>query len=107
MNRFDPNHYSHLEDDAAMIQAAVDEAAKTGATVMIPRHNDRTGKDIWVLPRAVLLHTGSAIVLDNCMLMQADESIDNIFRNWCLITKCFVYGFFDAGCFIFWHIAFF
>ena len=30
MSKYDPNHYTHLADDAAMIQAAVDEAAKTG-----------------------------------------------------------------------------
>lgn len=81
MRKYDPNHYIHLADDAAMIQAAVDEAAKTGESVTIPRHNERTGQDIWILPRAILLHSGSSVVLENCTLMQADESVDNIFRN--------------------------
>lgn len=81
MNLFDPNSYTHLPDDAAMIQAAVDAARETGASVVIPRHNERTGKDLWDLPRAVLLYSGSSIVLDNCFLRQSDDSIDNIFRN--------------------------
>ena len=81
MNLFDPNAYAHLADDAAMIQAAVDAARESGGSVTIPRHNDRTGKNIWVLPRAVLLHSGSSIVLDNCHLQQADDSTDNLFRN--------------------------
>jgi len=81
MNLFDPNSYTHLSDDAAMIQAAVDAARETGASVTIPRRNLRTGKDLWDLPRAVLLYTGSSIVLDNCFLRQSDDSIDNIFKN--------------------------
>ena len=81
MNLFNPNNYTHLSDDAAMIQAAVDAARESGASVVIPRHNERTGKDFWDLPRAVLLYSGSSILLDNCFLRQADESVDNIFRN--------------------------
>lgn len=81
MSIYNPNTYKHLADDAAMIQAAVDAARETGASVVIPRHNERTGADLWDLPRAVLLHTGSSVVLDNCFLRQADDSVDNIFRN--------------------------
>ena len=81
MQKFDPNFYTHLEDDAAMIQAAVDAATQEGATVVIPSFNKRTGRHLWLLPRAVLLSTGASIVLDNCTLRQSDESIDNIFRN--------------------------
>ena len=81
MNRYNPNTYTHLQDDAAMIQAAVDAARESGASVTIPRRNERTGKDLWDLPRAVLLYSGSNIILDNCFLRQADESIDNIFKN--------------------------
>ena len=81
MNPFDPNSYTHLSDDAAMIQAAVDAARETGASVTVPRRNERTGKDFWDLPRAVLLYSGSTVVLDNCFLRQADESNDNIFKN--------------------------
>lgn len=81
MRLFDPNAYTHLSDDAAMIQAAVDAARATGATVTIPRRNARTGKDLWDLPRAVLLYSGSNIILENCFLRQSDDSVDNIFKN--------------------------
>ena len=52
-------------DGAAHLQhLAVDAAAAAGANVTIPRHNLRTGKDVWMLPRAILLHTGTSLVLD-------------------------------------------
>ena len=81
MNLFNPNAYTHLADDTAMIQAAVDAARENGASVTIPRRNERTGKDLWDLPRAVLLYSGSNIILDNCFLRQGDGSVDNIFKN--------------------------
>jgi len=81
MDRFNPNSYANLEDDSAMIQAAVDAAAETGETVTIPRHNERTGEDIWMITHAVRLHTGSVVCLDNCILRQADGMFENIFIN--------------------------
>ena len=51
-----PNRWANLADDAQMIQAAVDEAAKTGQTVVIPARNERTGEQKWVLERAVRDH---------------------------------------------------
>lgn len=77
----DPNHYLEAADDAEMIQSAVDFAARTGEAVTVPRHNLRTGKDIWILPRAVLLNSGTILRLDNCHLRQADGIFDNMFRN--------------------------
>ncbi|MBE6649789.1 MAG: hypothetical protein E7613_00610 [Ruminococcaceae bacterium] len=81
MNKFNPNFYLDAKDDAEMIQKAVDAAKECGEKVVIPRHNERTGKDIWMLPRAVKLYTGTTICLDNCHIRQADESFDNIFKN--------------------------
>ena len=43
----DPNFYKYLEDDSAMIQAAVDAAKESRAAVTIPRYNERTGKYVW------------------------------------------------------------
>ncbi len=81
MTRFDPNYYTSAKDDAQMIQSAVDAAAECGEKVIIPRHNERTDEDIWILPRAIKLYTGSTVCLDNCHLRQADGSFDNIFKN--------------------------
>lgn len=77
----DPNFYINLEDDSAMIQAAVDAAAKTGDTVTIPRRNERTGKDIWIISRAIRLHSGSVVCLDSCHMRQADGVYQNMFIN--------------------------
>ncbi|MEA4823831.1 MAG: glycosyl hydrolase family 28 protein [Clostridiaceae bacterium] len=81
MTRFDPNFYLDAASDAEMIQRAVDAAAETGEKVTIPRRNLRTGQDIWMIPQAVLLHSGSILVLDNCHLRQDDGVYDNLFRN--------------------------
>jgi len=81
MERFNPNFYLNAADDAEMIQLAVDAAAECGEKVTIPRKNLRTGENIWILPRAIKLYTGSTVCLDNCHLRQADESRDNIFKN--------------------------
>lgn len=80
-DKFNPNYYVNLEDDSAMIQAAVDAAAETGDAVTIPRHNARTGEDMWHICRAIQLHTGSVVYLDNCHLRQVDLIDCNIFRN--------------------------
>lgn len=81
MNMFCPNSYAYLQDDAAMVQAAVDAAVKTGAAVTIPRTNARTGRDLWEFKRSVRLHSGSTVMLDNCHIRHADESFDNLFKN--------------------------
>lgn len=78
---FSPNDYKHLESDSAMIQAAVDEAAKYGAKVEIPRYNERTGEFIWNLDKTIFLHTGSYVVLDNCHLRLCDGEFIHFFQN--------------------------
>jgi len=81
INKFNPNYYAGLTDDSAMIQAAVDAAKENGEKVTIPRLNERTGKCIWNIERAIKLYSGSVICLDNCTLRQADDIFDNIFVN--------------------------
>ncbi len=78
---FNPNFYAHLEDDSAMIQAAVDAAAKTGEAVTIPRYNERTGQRVWNITKAIQLYSDSVLYLDNCHLRQADGVNTCIFRN--------------------------
>ena len=80
-SKYDPNYYAGLSDDSAMIQAAVDAAAETGNEVTISRYNARTGKNIWTISRAIRLHTGSTVCLNNCHLQQADGVYQNIFIN--------------------------
>ena len=69
-------------DDSQTIQNAVDYAEQTGlGQVIIPRFNERTGKPLWDLPRAVLLPSDMTIILDGCHLRHADDTMDNLFRN--------------------------
>ena len=68
--------------DSESIQNAVDYAAREGrGRVVIPRMNERTGKAIWDIEKAVILSSDIEIVLDNCLLRQADGVADNVFRS--------------------------
>ena len=78
---YTPNEYKHLTSDAEMIQAAVDEAAKYGATVIIPRVNERRGECLWEIDTSIVLHSGSNIVLENCYMRLKDDTYTNFFVN--------------------------
>ncbi len=68
--------------DSDSIQNAVNLAAKTGiGRVLIPRFNERTGKPLWEIEKAVILSSDVEIILDNCKLRQADGACDNVFRS--------------------------
>lgn len=79
----DPNQAEIMGiTDSQSIQNAVDHAHRTGVNcVCIPRLNERTGKDVWEIDQAIILPSDMEIVLDNCVLRQADGSFDNVFRN--------------------------
>ena len=81
MPYIDPNDYYSLADDSLMLQAAVDAAVICGQCVRVPRYNKRTGKNEWVIQRAIKLHSGSTVVLDSCRLRLADGVFDSIFKN--------------------------
>lgn len=78
---YTPNEYKHLTSDAEMIQAAVDEAAKYGATVIIPRVNERREDCLWEIDHSIVLHSGSHIVLENCYMRLKDDTYTNFFVN--------------------------
>ncbi|MBQ2876149.1 MAG: hypothetical protein IJE25_03990 [Clostridia bacterium] len=80
-NVYSPNDYKELGSDSAMIQAAVDEAAKYGAAVVIPRYNERTGKCIWELDATIELYSGSFVTLENCHLRLMDNTYIHFFEN--------------------------
>lgn len=68
--------------DAEQIQNAITEAKKSGTNrVCIPRHNDRTGADIWSIDRTVFLPSDIEIVFDNAHLRLADGAFCNMFAN--------------------------
>ena len=62
------------ESDSRSINNAVAEAIKNGTRkVLIPRVNERTGKEQWNLDEAIILCSDIEIVLDNCYLRRARE----------------------------------
>lgn len=68
--------------DAEQIQNAIVEAKKSGTNrVRIPRHNDRTGADIWNIDRTVFLPDDIELLIDNAHLRLADGAFCNMFAN--------------------------
>lgn len=78
---YSPNDYLTLATDSQMIQAAVDEAAKYGAQVVIPRFNERTGECKWELEESIKLHNGSYVVIDNAYIRLKDDTYIHFFEN--------------------------
>ena len=75
------NDYKHLECDSDMIQAALDDAAKTGQAIVIPKINARTGKDVWDITKTILLNDESTVILQNCHLRLGDGCFCHAFAN--------------------------
>lgn len=75
------NDFLNCSCDSDMIQAALDAAAETGESVVIPKFNKRTGKPIWEISKTVFLHSESILILQNCHLRMADDAICNMFAN--------------------------
>lgn len=80
-NFTDPNDYKAKSDSAA-IQAAVDEAEKSGCRrVVIPRYNARSDSFIWIIDETILLPSHITVELDNAHLRMADGVFCQMFRN--------------------------
>ena len=68
--------------DAEQIQNAIAEAKSNGTNrVVISRHNDRTGADIWNIDRTVFLPDDIELLIDNAHLRLADGAFCNMFSN--------------------------
>ena len=68
--------------DSETIQNAIDYAEKTGlGRVTIPRHNERTGENIWIIEKTILLPSQMTVVIEDAHLRLADGVFENIFRN--------------------------
>ena len=81
-NYFDPNEFASLGSDSKMIQAAVDEAEKSGANrVVIPAYNERTGSFLWVIDKTILLPSHFTLEIDNAHLRMADGVFQQMISN--------------------------
>ncbi|MBE7042059.1 MAG: hypothetical protein E7399_01000 [Ruminococcaceae bacterium] len=66
--------------DHESIQNAIALAKETGANeITIPKRNERTGKELWVIEDAILLPDDMKITVDGAHLMQADGVFCNMF----------------------------
>lgn len=77
----DVNQFLSCECDSDMIQAALDLAKETGESVVVPKYNRRTGKDVWDITKTILLHDESILLLQNAHLRLGDGVFCNMFSN--------------------------
>ncbi len=77
----DVNDYKHLSCDSDMINAAVSDSVISGKAVVIPRFNERTGKDIWDITKTIVLYSRVTVILNNCHLRMADGAVCKMFTN--------------------------
>jgi len=76
------NCFTTASDDSAMIQSAIDAAKSNGAkSAVVPRFNERTGENVWVISRTILLPSDFTLILDDAHLRMADGVICQMFRN--------------------------
>lgn len=74
--------------DSATIQNAIN-ATREGEcrAVVIPRVNERTGEERWVIDKTLLLPNDITVYLEDCFLTLADGVYENIFRNETAFTE--------------------
>ena len=65
--------------DAERIRHAVDAAHAAGCAVRIPRVNERTGEERWIIDETVYLPSDTEILFDDAHLMLADGCFCNMF----------------------------
>ena len=81
MKYLSPNQtISHTDNESIML--AIQRAKETGVNrVVIPRHNQRTGKDLWVIEDTIFLPDDIEVLVDDAHLVLADGTYCNIFAN--------------------------
>ena len=70
--------------DSERINQAVALAAETGRPVVVPRLNrrsDGTMSKLWLLDSAMLVKSGTTLVLENCHIKLSDRCRDNFIRS--------------------------
>lgn len=68
--------------DAESICAAIALAKETQTNaVRIPRHNDRTDSELWVIDEAIAIPSDMEILIDDAHLMLAEDSYVNMFTT--------------------------
>ena len=87
MREFITPNMTVCDTDRASIQEAVALAIKEGSRrVVIPRYNERTREDKWVIDGYVRLPSDFEVVLDGCYMVMADEVVGGFFCSETLFT---------------------
>ncbi len=76
-----PNEFEG--SDIERINRAIEVAAETGRSVVVPRLNRAADgpREIWLLDSAILVRSGTVLELDNCHLKLSDRCRDNMIRS--------------------------
>lgn len=77
---FTPNMYKK-GSQTDRIQRAINDAMLTSGQVVIPQYDNVTGKDKWLIDKAILLPGNMDLVLNNCTIKLSDKCRDNFFRS--------------------------
>lgn len=70
--------------DIERINQAIAVGVETGQRVVIPKQNRAPGqspRDVWLLDAAILVQSGTTLVLENCHLKLSDQCRDNFIRS--------------------------
>jgi hypothetical protein len=77
-----PNDFAG--SDVARINQAIAVGVETGKRVVVPKQNrlaDGSTRDVWLLDSAILVRSGTTLVLENCHLKLSDQCRDNFIRS--------------------------
>ena len=70
------------KSDSESIMLAVKKAKEEGVnSVLIPKLNERTGENKWVIEETIYLPSDIEIIIDNAFLVLADGVYANMFAN--------------------------
>lgn len=68
--------------DSASIRAAIELAMERGTKrVRIPRRNERTGEDLWIIDETIALPSGIEVLIDDAHLVLAEGKYLNMFTT--------------------------
>ncbi len=76
-----PNDF--VGSDSERINQAITAAVTLGTKVVIPKRNQSQSglRDLWLLDSAIMVQSGTTLVLDNCHIKVSDRCRDNFIRS--------------------------
>ena len=76
------------KNDSESIMLAIKKAKESGTnSVLIPRHNERTEEDVWVIEDTIYLPDDMEIIIDDAYMVLADNVYANMFANESVLSE--------------------